>query len=78
MHPFAQDLSNLTDQELENKIQELTQKYFQSMRISPSIVSQVVLLLDTYKLEREERQRTKAILAAEAGENDINDLIKIN
>jgi hypothetical protein len=37
-----------------------------------------VLLLDSYKLEREERQLAKSRLAAESGENDINELIKVN
>ena len=78
MHPLEPNLSNLTDQEIENKIQELSRRYFQAMRLSPSILGQVVLLLDSYKLEREERQLAKARLAAESGENDINELIKVN
>lgn len=78
MHPLQPDLSNITDQELDSKIQELSRRYFQAMRISPSILSQLVLLLDSYKLEREERQIAKARLAAESGENDINELIKVD
>ena len=78
MHPLEPNFSDLSDQEIENKIQELSRRYFQAMRISPSILGQVVLLLDSYKLEREERQLAKARLAAESGENDINELIKVN
>jgi len=78
IHPFQPDLKPLSDQELENKIQELSRRYFQAMRLSPSILSQIVLLLDSYKLEKEERQLAKAKLAAELGENDINELIKVN
>jgi hypothetical protein len=78
MHPLQIDLSTFSEQDLEKKIQELTQRYFQAMRFSPSVTSQIVLLLDSYKLEREERQLAKAKLAAETGENDINELIKID
>ena len=78
MHPLQVDMTVFTDQDIEKKIQELTQKYFQAMRLSPSILGQVVLLLDSYKLEREERQLAKSRLAAESGENDINELIKVN
>ena len=78
MHPLQPDISGLSEQDLEKKIQDLTQKYYQAMRYSPSITSQVVLLLDSYKLEREERQLAKAKLAAESGENDINELIKVD
>lgn len=78
MHPLEPNFSDLSDQEIEAKIQELSRRYFQAMRLSPSILGQVVLLLDSYKLEREERQLAKAKLAAESGENDINELIKVN
>lgn len=78
IHPFQPDVTKLSDQELENKIQDLSRKYFQAMRLSPSILSQIVLLLDSYKLEKEERQIAKAKLAAETGENDINELIKVD
>jgi hypothetical protein len=78
MHPLEPNFSDLTDQEIEAKIQELSRRYFQAMRLSPSILGQVVLLLDSYKLEREERQLAKSRLAAESGENDINELIKVN
>ena len=78
MHPFTPDLSKLSDKELEDKTQELTKKYFQATRFSPSVAGQIVLLLDSYKLEREERQRAREKLAAENGENDVNELIKID
>lgn len=78
MHPFASGLSSLSDQELDNKITELTKKYYQSLRYSPSIASQVVLLLDTYKTEQQDRVIAKAKKASENGEDEINELIKID
>ena len=78
MHPFMPDISGMSDQDLDKKIQELTQKYFQAMRLSPSIVSQMVLLLDSYKTEQQNRSLEKAKKAAENGDNNINELIKVN
>jgi hypothetical protein len=78
MHPFASGLSSLSDQELDNKIIELTKKYYQSLRYSPSIASQVVLLLSTYKTEQQDRAIAKSKKVSENGEDDINELIKID
>lgn len=78
IHPLGNDISKLSDQELENKIQDLTKKYFQAMRFSPSVASQVVLLLDSYKLELQERLITKAKQQDSNGEDDIHELIKID
>jgi hypothetical protein len=78
IHPFTPDLSALSDKELEEKIQELTKKYFQSTRFSPSISGQIVLLLDSYKAEVQERAITRSKKSEELGENDINELIKID
>lgn len=77
IHPLGNGISKLTDQELENKIQELTKKYFQALRFSPSVASQVVLLLDSYKIEHQERQIAKSRQNT-AGDNDLNDLIKVD
>ena len=78
MHPLQIDLSTFSEQDLEKKIQELTQRYFQAMRFSPSVTSQIVLLLDSYNTEQQERALAKSKKAAEDGDNDLNDLIKIN
>ena len=78
IHPFVPDLSNLSDKELEEKIQELTKKYFLSMRISPSISGQIVLLLDSYKSEAQNRFAIKSKKSEIDGEDDLNELIKID
>lgn len=77
IHPLGNNINKLTDQELENKIQELTKKYFQALRFSPSVASQVVLLLDSYKIEQQERQVAKS-RNKDAGDNDLNALIKVD
>lgn len=78
MHPLATNLSGFSDQELDKKIQELTEKYYKALRFSPSIASQIVLLLDSYNTEKQERALAKSKKAAEDGDNSINDLIKID
>ena len=70
IHPFTPDLSNLSDKELEEKIQELTKKYFQSMRFSPSVAGQIVLLLESYKSEQQERFIAKSKKSQVDGEDE--------
>jgi hypothetical protein len=78
MHPLAPNLSGISDQDLDKKVQELKEKYYQALRFSPSVASQIVLLLDSYNIEQQERALAKSKKAAENGDNDLNDLIKIN
>jgi hypothetical protein len=47
MHPLVGDLAKLKDGELENKINELTRKYFSTHNFE--LQKQIALVLDTYK-----------------------------
>ena len=76
MHPLGNSVSKLSDQEIETKIQELTKKYFQALRFSPSVASQVVLLLDSYKIEQQDRFIAKS-RQNNTGDSDLNELIKV-
>ena len=78
MHPFAPDLSNLSDQELDNKIVDLSKKYFQAVRFSPSISHQVVLLLESYKSEQQSGFAAKQAKSMITGDDDLNELIRID
>ena len=78
MHPLAPDLTGLSDQELDKKAQELTEKYYKALRFSPSIAQQIVLLLDSYNTEKQERALAKSKKAAEQGETGIEELIKVD
>ena len=49
MHPLVGDLSELKDAEIENKIQELTKKYFMSYNID--LRMQVAAVLEMYQEE---------------------------
>lgn len=54
MHPLIGDLSAMKDAELENKINDLTRKYFSVHNFE--VQSQIVMVLDTYKEELANRR----------------------
>jgi hypothetical protein len=49
MHPLAQDMTGVKDAELENKLNDLTKKYFLTQ--NSAVKHQISLLIDTYKEE---------------------------
>lgn len=75
-HPLQHNLSSLTDAEIENKLIELTRKYYQCMRLSPGAVTQVLLLMEDYRNEQQRRLSTKDQQLNT--DTDLNDLIKVN
>ena len=50
MHPGVGDLSHLTDNEVEDKIIQLSRYYH---TCNDDIRSQIILVIDTYKIEQE-------------------------
>ena len=53
LHPFAQNLPELSDKQLDEKLSELTKKYFQTR--NPEAKHQLQLMINSYKLEMNER-----------------------
>jgi len=76
MHPLQSDITGLSDQELEQKITELTKKYFQALRVVPGAAHQVALLLDGYKWEQQRRAIEKQRRPLD--DTDFDDLIKVD
>jgi hypothetical protein len=77
MHPLMQsDLSSLTDSQLEDKVKELTKKYFTALQISPTVSGQVLMLLEEYKNEQDSRQ-SKHYQSLKNDGKDFDDLINI-
>lgn len=75
-HPFEQDLSELKDNELEEKIQELTKKYYQSYRLGkPELLTQISTFVTIYKDELSKRYylRTQTEL-----NGDLDQLINVD
>jgi hypothetical protein len=54
MHPLAEDFSKLKDSEIENRILDLSKKYWQTN--NSNIQYQITLLLDLYREELKSRQ----------------------
>lgn len=70
------DLSQLKDTELENKIQELSRKYFQTHN---SIVQhQITVFLDMYRGELEMRRAKMWREQYQKRDTDLDSLININ
>ena len=69
-----EDLSELTSNELEQKILKLNSVYF--MTENDQVRQQIILLLDAYKLELEAR-RTREKLEQEK-DNGLDDLINVS
>ena len=79
-NPLLEDPSKIKDQDLENKILDLTQKYHIAMRLGQGgLAQQIVLNLDTYKSEQNRRQRESlASLVEKQKKNGLDDLINVD
>jgi hypothetical protein len=73
---MSEDLSKLTESQIEQKLLRLNSIYF--MTENDSVRQQMILLTDTYKLELEERRLAAKRKQQEQGKDDLDDLIKIN
>jgi flagellar biosynthesis chaperone FliJ len=77
MHPLQVDISGLSDNELDERIKELTKKYFQAIRFSPSAAEQIIMMLEDYKHEYQNRlERKRTDMERSMGTN-LDDLINI-
>lgn len=76
MHPLIEDLSTLKNQELENKINDLTKKYFLTTNVY--IREQIISLLDTYKETLSVRQQEELEKSMTNRDQDLDKLINIS
>lgn len=79
-NPLITNLSSLTENQLEQKINELQRKYFQTYNMDLQI--QIATSLDMYREELFNRrvltaQKQREQLAQE-GKNDLDNLINVN
>jgi hypothetical protein len=75
-HPLGEDLSRLKDNEVEEKLQELTRKYFLAARMGkPELLTQLSTFVTIYKEEL-----SKRLLAKTQGtyDTDLNQLINVD
>jgi hypothetical protein len=76
LHPLAVDLSALKDSEVEEKLQELTRKYFAAQRLGkPELLTQIGMFVTIYKQELSNRYLEKTKMNFDG---DLDQLINVN
>ena len=79
IHPYVDNLNNLTINELEEKVIELQRKYF--ITNNPSVQSQISVIIDIYREEIQTRHRAEAQRQRDNqqdGDNSLDNLINIS
>lgn len=75
-HPHIGDLSNLTDTEVEGKINDLSKKYFRVP--DPNMKNQIIVILDIYKAELTSRRAAQWKKEYQRRNKDLDSLINID
>jgi hypothetical protein len=76
IHPLSEDLSSLKDIDIENKLQDLTKKYFQTH--NPDIKYQISVFIDIYRVELQARRQRAIEQQYQKRDKDLDKLIKVN
>ena len=76
MHPLVDNLNLLKDSELENKINDLTGKYFTARNFE--LQRQIVMVLDTYKEELSRRKQLEYEKMMNTRNKDLDKLINVS
>lgn len=76
-HPFEGDLSELTDSEVEEKLLEITKKYFIAARLNNhQLLTQLSTFVTIYKGEMSKRHAAR--LKGQQLDNDLDELINVD
>lgn len=76
MHPLVSDLSELKTSELENKINDLTKKYFMTSNVQ--LKSQISAMLETYQETLTSRRNAEYQKMMDERKKDLDNLIKLD
>lgn len=76
MHPLLGSLNNLSDNELEQKLSEVNKRYWQTS--NSEVREQVIMLIESYKLELETRRIKQRIDSQQNGNSGLDNLINIS
>jgi len=76
INPFLEDLSHIKDSELEDKIQDLSKKYW--LTSNPSIKMQIASYIDIHREELKARQAKALNQQFQTRNKDLDNLIQIN
>jgi len=74
MHPLTGSLKNLTDSQIEEKLNHLTRTYW--MASNPEVRNQIIMLMDSYRDELTER-KIEARKNSPNGNDQFDNLIKV-
>jgi hypothetical protein len=79
LYPFDQDVKQLKDSDIEEKISDLTKKYNQAYRLGkPDIMNQISVFLGMYREEMSLRYAKKTEMIQKKLDGDIDQLINID
>ena len=76
MHPLIDNLHLLKDSEIENKINDLTGKYFTARNFE--LQRQIVMVLDSYKEEMSKRKQVEYEKMMNTRNKDLDKLINVS
>lgn len=76
IHPLAEDYSQLKDIEIENRLQDLSKKYYQTQ--NSNVKQQLAIFIDIYKTELNSRRMKAMEQLYQKRDKDLDNLIKIN
>lgn len=79
-NPLLENPSKLKDQDLENKILDLSRKYHMALRLGQGgLAQQIVVSLETYRMEYQTRQQANLKeLQEKQKKQGLDDLINVN
>jgi ribosomal protein L29 len=75
-NPLVDDMSELTDNQVEEKVNDLSKKYFQTRNMQ--VRDQIASVYEMYKLEAQSRRAKAYQRQADNNDNDLDNLININ
>jgi hypothetical protein len=75
-NPLVNSFSDLTDSEIDNKISELSRKYF--LAHNPQLQQQIAVILEMYKEEARARRAKQYLKSQQNGDNGLDSLINIS
>jgi hypothetical protein len=76
MHPLAGSFEHLKDSEIEEKITDLTKKYFMTQNFE--VQMQISSLLENYKEEIGKRRQLQLQKLMQKSEKSLDNLVKVN
>ena len=76
MHPLINNLDELKDNELENKISKLSRKYFTTHNFQ--LQQQITMVIDSYREELAKRRQAEYEKMMQTRNKDLDKLINVN